>query len=409
MQKSTTERFMALFGTAFEYYDFVLFAFMSLYISSHFFPDTDLQASLLKSWMVFGLGYIARPIGALFFGFYATLRGTAAALVLQMFGMALTTLGIALLPTFATIGITASILLVTFRLVQGFCYGAELPTAMVFLSENATLPQWPLMVSWLMSSATIGAVLASSLTYILPLCFTEPQLHAYGWRVPFLLGAGLALVAYQLRKKHLHKHERTMVSSEWSSLKSYWYFVIPCTGVLCLITTCIIMPLYFPTFFKVYHNISGSTIALATTYSLLYSIFFTPLCGLLTRYIAPRILLAGAFLGTFALYGGPYWTQPITHTLETLTLFFIAHQTLLSLYLVTLFPYVLHWLPKAHRTLLLALSYNLAFVISSFFPSLATWLIQDTSDPTQINKIILSVACFSLLLFIGIWPRSAKK
>lgn len=409
MQKSTTERFMALFGTAFEYYDFVLFAFMSLYLSNHFFPDTDLQASLLKSWMVFGLGYIARPIGALFFGFYATLRGTAAALVLQMFGMALATIGIALLPTFASIGITASLLLVFFRLCQGFCYGAELPTAMVFLSESATLPQWPLMVSWLMSSATIGAFLASSLTYVLPLWLTELQLQSYGWRIPFILGAALAIVAYQLRKKHLPQHERTTIMPVWSSLKSCWYLFIPCTGILCLITTCIIMPLYFPTFFKVYHHLPATTISLATTYSLIYSILFTPLCGWLTRYIASPLLLAGAFLGTFALYGGPYWTHPIIHTLGTLTLFLIAHQTLLSLYLVTLFPFVLHWLPKTHRTLLLAISYNLAFVIASFFPSLATKLIQKTSDPTQINIILLSVACFSLLLFIGIWPRSAKK
>src|SRR5580698_772895 len=126
----------AMIGNVFEYYDFLVYAFLAATLARKFFHDSHL-AGLLATFAAFGVGFLARPVGGALVGRLADKRGRRAALLITIFGMAIGTVGIGLLPTYETIGILAPILLVLLRLLQGLAAGGEWGSATAFIVESA--------------------------------------------------------------------------------------------------------------------------------------------------------------------------------------------------------------------------------------------------------------------------------
>ena len=179
----------ATIGNALEFYDFLTYAFFSIQIGHAFFPAQSAYGSLMLSLAVFGAGFVTRPIGALVIGAYSDRAGRKPAMMLCFVLIGCSILGMALIPTYAAIGIAAPILAVVARMVQGFSLGGEIGSNTAFLLEAAPVKQRALIVSWQNSSQLIALVAGGGVGTLLTFMLSPSALDAYGWRIAFLFGS----------------------------------------------------------------------------------------------------------------------------------------------------------------------------------------------------------------------------
>ncbi|MEY5099349.1 MAG: hypothetical protein RJA36_2068 [Pseudomonadota bacterium] len=187
-------------GNALEFYDFVTYAFFAVYIGKNFFPAGDEFISLLMSVAVFGVGFVTRPLGGILIGAYADRAGRKPAMLLTIVLITIGTLGLALTPSYESIGIAAPIIVVLARLVQGLALGGEIGPSSAFLIESAPASKRGLYGSWQLASQGIAAVVAGGFGMVLAANMSPADLQAWGWRVPFAVGLLLIPLAIYLRK-----------------------------------------------------------------------------------------------------------------------------------------------------------------------------------------------------------------
>lgn len=198
--KAPSVIFGAGIGNALEWYDFAAYAIFAPFFAHHFFSPTDRTSALLSALSIFAVGFLLRPLGGLFFGWLADHKGRRHAMVVSMCVTALGSLIIGVSPTYATIGILAPILLVVGRLSQGFGLGGEIGASFTFLIESAPSHRRGLWSSSMFIALIVGSLLATAVALILNSVLPEGAMEAYGWRIPFLLGAGLGVYAIFLRR-----------------------------------------------------------------------------------------------------------------------------------------------------------------------------------------------------------------
>jgi len=187
-------------GNALEFYDFVTYAFFAVYIGKTFFPASTPMGSLLLSLAVFGVGFVARPIGGIVIGAFADRAGRRPALLLTIALITIGTLGLALTPSFASIGLAAPIIVVVCRLIQGLALGGEIGPSAAFLIEAAPSNRRGFYGSWLLASQGAGILVAGSMGLALSAALTPAEMLAWGWRVPFVVGILLLPIALYLRR-----------------------------------------------------------------------------------------------------------------------------------------------------------------------------------------------------------------
>lgn len=201
---SRTEMRKVVFGGAagvfVEFFDYGIYGFLATTIAAVFFPPDAPTAGLIMTWGIFALTFLVRPLGGLFIGAFADRAGRRAALVLSLTMMTIATGGIGLLPGYAKVGILAPILLLVFRLIQGFSAGGEVASAYSFVAENApshsrgfftSLPQFGSYTAMLLGTS-IGVALAE----LLP----DGALVAWAWRIPFFVAIPLGFIGYWIRR-----------------------------------------------------------------------------------------------------------------------------------------------------------------------------------------------------------------
>ncbi|MEV6247838.1 MFS transporter [Streptomyces sp. NPDC051742] len=186
-------------GNALEWYDWNVYAVFTPFFASQFFPSADPTSALLSTLAIFAVGFLMRPLGGLVFGRLSDRRGRRAAMVGSIALAAAGSLLIGLAPTYATLGVGASVLLVFARLVQGLAHGGELPAAQTYVAEMAPRERRGLWSSLIYISGTCGIMVATVLAAVLASFLSEDQLHAWGWRVPFVVGGLLGLYALIMR------------------------------------------------------------------------------------------------------------------------------------------------------------------------------------------------------------------
>jgi len=188
-------------GGALEFYDFTIYALFAPYISQNFFASTNPMIGLLNTFAVFALGYLARPLGGIVFGHMGDKRGRKSAFSVAVFMMAIATLFMGCLPTYDSIGIAAPILLIILRLMQGFSVGGEIPGAALFTIEHVATDKRGFSIGLVFMCITLGNTLGALVGLLLTHCLTTTQMDLWGWRIPFILGFGLGMVSYIIRKK----------------------------------------------------------------------------------------------------------------------------------------------------------------------------------------------------------------
>ncbi|WP_022685111.1 MFS transporter [Sphingomonas phyllosphaerae] len=187
-------------GNLVEWFDWYVYSAFTLYFAPHFFPSDDPTAQLLSAAAVFAVGFVMRPIGAWIMGIYADRKGRKAGLTLSVTLMCLGSLIIACTPSYATIGIFAPALLVLARLMQGLSVGGEYGASATYLSEMAGKSRRGFFSAFQYVTLISGQLLAIMLLLILQSVMDKPALEEWGWRIPFVIGALLAVVVFYLRR-----------------------------------------------------------------------------------------------------------------------------------------------------------------------------------------------------------------
>jgi MFS family permease len=188
-------------GNAIEFYDFVTYAFFAVQIGRTFFPSDTPGASLLASLATFGAGFLTRPLGAIVIGRYGDRHGRKPAMLWSFGLMGIAVIGLPLTPSYASIGVLAPILVVAFRLLQGFALGGEVGPSTAFMMESAPLHRRGLYIS-LQSMSADGAVMIAGLIGVLLASVLSPAaLESWGWRVALLAGAGIIPFGLAMRRR----------------------------------------------------------------------------------------------------------------------------------------------------------------------------------------------------------------
>lgn len=200
-QPSWKQTVAGVLGNTLEWYDFSLFGFFSDIIADQFFPpEQNENDNLMKSFAIFGGAFLMRPLGGLLIGYIGDKHGRKKALTRSLFLMAIPTTAMAFLPTYASAGIISPILLVICRLIQGISVGGQLPASLIYTVEKHERSKWGYYGALPMTAANVGTLAGNLAGACMRQFLTEAQLVSWGWRIPFLSGILIALVAIWLRK-----------------------------------------------------------------------------------------------------------------------------------------------------------------------------------------------------------------
>lgn len=352
-------------GNALAFYDFLTFSFFAVQIGHTFFSGSPSGHSLLLSLAIFGAGFAARPLGALVIGTYGDRAGRKPAMQLSFALMGLGVVALALTPSAATIGATAAVLLLIFRLLQGFAVGGELGPAIAFLVEAAPPDRRALYAS--VQSATQGlAVLAAGVVgFGLTSALSSATFEKWGWRIAFLMGALIVPVGFYVRR---NVTERTHDAAD-SSLQLESPVQAPLRVIVAgvLIVGALTIANYVRTYITTY---AQNTLQLATNLAFgatigqgLGTLCAAPLAGLLAdkfgrKPVALSALPLSVVLGIplFAAMGHAHFAL----TIYALTFALSALGTLISVPAITM---VAESLPKAARSGSLAMLYAVTIAV----------------------------------------------
>ncbi|WP_107771635.1 MFS transporter [Nocardioides sediminis] len=192
--------FASLIGTAVEWYDFFLYgSAAALVFGTLFFPESEPAAATMLAFGTYALGFVARPLGGIVFGHFGDRVGRKKMLVTSLLMMGVATFAIGLLPTYASIGIGAPILLLACRLVQGFAVGGEWGGAVLMAAEHGEDSRRGFWSSWPQAGVALGNLFATGVLWVLAAVQSDDAFNAWGWRIPFLLSAVLVIIGLWVR------------------------------------------------------------------------------------------------------------------------------------------------------------------------------------------------------------------
>jgi MHS family citrate/tricarballylate:H+ symporter-like MFS transporter len=224
----------ATIGNALEFYDFLTYTFFAIQIGHAFFPSQSAYGSLMLSLATFGAGFVTRPIGAVVIGAYSDRVGRRPAMMLCFILIGCSIVAMALIPTYATIGLAAPILAVIARMAQGFSLGGEIGSNTAYLMEAAPINKRGLIVSWQGASQSLALIAGGSVGILLTTVLSPAGLDAYGWRIAFLLGAVAVPFGLWLRTnlpETLHAPEENAIApvvahSRLRQARTHWRVIV---------------------------------------------------------------------------------------------------------------------------------------------------------------------------------------
>lgn len=242
----------AVVGNALEFYDFTTYALFAVQIGRTFFPSQTPFENLMLSLMTFAVGFVARPIGAIVIGRFGDRAGRRPAMMLSFMLMGVGILGLVLTPSYAAIGPMAPVLLVVFRLIQGFALGGEVGPTTAFLIEAAPVSRRGFIGAWQSGSQAIASLAGAAIGLILSQLLSPEQLESFGWRIAFGIGAVVLPFGLWVRRRMpetLHHHEAPLsIHPTATGAFSHARPILLGLGMIMSFTTSTYVLLYMTTF-----------------------------------------------------------------------------------------------------------------------------------------------------------------
>lgn len=397
-------------GSVLEYYDFVIYGMMAKYFSLSFFPSHDPTAALLQTFLIFAIGYFARPFGGVAAGFIGDRFGRRPAFLMLTGIMAISTLAIGFLPEYASVGPIAPLLLVFCRFIQGLSFGAELPGATTIIGEFSASQHHGRYNGYLISSTTLGAIMATFILYMLTTFLTESQILEGGWRIPFLIGGVFGIILFFLRRgiQETPAFEQSILKTQ-NPLKVllFEYYPSVVRGILrtILFSSLIVINLYYPSYLSAYFEYKSQEIYFFTTLSLIFCAVMMPITGRLSDHFSKEIILSKTsflyFIGVIPLFLLLYFQSNFS-----LMFFLIMHQLVIALLAPSYFSLMVELFPINIRYTGIAFCYNVTFAFMALLPSCLTFLIKEYST-LWILPITLSGLAF-ITFMSGYFFRKKK-
>ncbi len=296
-------------GNFLDWYDYALYGYFTSVLYKIFFPETALYSNI-NTFLVFSVGFIARPLGSIIFGWIGDRLGRKEGLICSIFFITIPTLLMGMLPTYLQIGITGFILLTILRVIQGIPIGGEIGGIMCYLTEIAPKGQKAFFGSWSIFGAQLGFIVSSIEIYACENVISYTALNQWGWRVPFLLGGVLGLLGWYLRRK-IHetpvfreavaKHHilKNPVKTLFRNYKKQFFL----SFLLASVSAGTFYVLYFFSivFLKKAIHLHFSTILLINASSLAVSTIFLPFFGKLGDRYGVRKLFLYSVIGVLVV------------------------------------------------------------------------------------------------------------
>jgi MFS transporter, MHS family, proline/betaine transporter len=317
-------------GNILEWYDFGLFTIFSSLFGHLFFPSEDPHTAMIATFSIFAVGFICRPIGALIFGYLGDRKGRARTLRLSVLMITLPTLFIGCIPSYQQIGILAPILLTLTRVWQGISIGGEYSGNIIYLAEIAPSRYRATLTSLAGTGANIGVLLAGLVGIASSHLFTEQALHAWGWRIPYLISGIFCLFIYRFRLQ-IHetqvfdylKHKKKLVSNPIKvALRDNYLQILRTLGLVCMGSTfyyfCFI---YLPLFLTQTMKFTVFNISAVISLFIGSMIILVPIAGFICDKVGRRkMLLFNSIFITLAVVPGFYLLQLNNFTLLLIVL-----------------------------------------------------------------------------------------
>jgi MFS transporter, MHS family, citrate/tricarballylate:H+ symporter len=392
-------------GNFLEMYDFMVFGYFSAAIGRAYFPASSEFASLMFSMTTFAVGFMVRPLGAIFLGAYIDHIGRRKGLLVTLALMSVGTLTIALVPGYETIGLLAPIVVVLGRLCQGFSAGVELGGVSVYLSEIATPGHKGFYVSWQSGSQQVAVAFAGVLGYALSSWMPPEALDAWGWRIPLIVGCLIIPFIYMIRRTLQETEEfaarkhHPSPAEIYAGMLTHWRII--CTGVAMVLMTTVsfyTITAYTPTFGRNILKLTQSDALLVTLCVGVSNLIWLPLMGSLSDRIGRRpLLLLFAGLAILTAYPAMAWLvdQPTFGKLMAVELWL---SVIYAGYNGAMVVHLTEIVPVAVRTAGFSLAYSLATTIGGSTPAIVTYLIHETGNramPGAWMSVAATIAFFS--------------
>ncbi|CAG9259770.1 MFS transporter [Paraburkholderia unamae] len=377
---------LASLGGALEFYDFVVYGVFAQFIGAAFFSMLDPMMSLVMSFAVFAIGYLSRPLGGAVLSWFGDRYGRRRVFIVSVIVVSLSTIGMGLVPTYASWGLAATFTMIGLRLIQGFCLGGELPGSITYVVE--TVPRRAGFVCGIVFfCVNSGVLLAALMNLFVHAALAPADVPAYGWRIAFVFGGLIGLLGFWLRRKleetpefanMKHLASKRPFTELW---RKHWRAVV--CGILTTAATAGYNGLLFahmPAYLDKVLHYDPHTVAIAQNVALATASIGILIVGYLGDHVPRRLLMrAGALI--LVVLSLPFYSVLVAHGMDLVTLMLLGG---LGAALIngTFACIIADMFPTRVRFSGVAIAFNLSFTIfSGTAPLIGTWLIGKMGTP----------------------------
>ena len=404
-------------GNVVEWYDFALYGYLADVFGSLLFPSQSHVATLLEAYGVFAAGFIMRPVGAAWFGWFGDLFGRSKTMLISISMMVLPTFLLGCLPTFDMIGMWSPALLVVIRLVQGFSVGGEFSSSVTYLVETAAEGKRGYAGSWANTGSLVGMLIGAGAAALVTTVCTHDFLMSWGWRIPFLFGSVIGGFGIWLRRKlpvsklfmehHAKRGETSPFIAAWTNNRKetiqgilfasgysvYFYFSL----------------VYLPTWVHEQTGVAENIVLQINTAATALMIPLIPLSGI----ISDRYIRRGRFVGIasalIALLAYPLFLWLKNGTLVAVITVQLLLDVLIAVPLGSCPAMFVELFPTRDRLSGYSMAYNIAYgIVGGTTPVIATWLIATTGASLAPIFYLIVLSALSVVTLIWMKDRSRE-
>lgn len=389
-----------------EWYDYALYAYMTLIFSKLFFPAGNEAAHLLATLGIFAVGFVARPFGGILFGVIGDRLGRRTALVLSIFLMAIPTGCIGLLPTYAQIGIWAPMLLTLIRVLQGLSLGGAFSGSITFLVEHSPPHRRGLVGSASVASLVIGFLLGSVVASIVKAPLSDAQYESWGWRIPFLLGIVIGFIGFYIRE-HCEESPTYEAAKQGGILsqtpvkdvlRHERKHIAQAIGIYITVTMPFyLLSAYFITFTEHSLHRSKEEALLLNTINMLILLVLSPFSAWLSDRVGRKKILS-LFALAFLLLTYPIFHLLLQPAFSSIVIAQVLFAIMVGFYIGPVPALLVEIFPTRLRYTGMALSYNIcAALFGGTAPMVCEWLVHVTGNKYAIAYYVMACAVVSLI------------